>query len=314
MELSNKIEYLTIDNVSNFLSFIDKHWKKDHVFVKERKIFDYQHKTQNDTYSVITSINPEGNIESILGYIPSNESESSIWLAIWKSINTDGEGYRLLKRIISDKAPNFIGAIGISQDAIKLYKILGWTVDSTKHYFLNLNYPSLRKNKICDLKKKYTIIGSEKGINIDNNPICEPFKDTDYYIKRYFDHPSYEYKILDFSDLNLVIIGRIVTYLGYRIFRIVDVIGELNSKSFSNHLLCFMKDQEVDLIEMVMYDSLNPNVDMLVKSNEEVIPLYLSPFVNKNIQVDIGYTSKSNRVRFFIGDSDQDRPNVSNMN
>ena len=310
MEQSNKIEYLTKDKVSEFLKFINTHWKKDHIFCKQKRIFDYQHKIGKDNYQFILTLNIQGEIQSVLGFIPSNDQESSMWLAIWKSINVNGDGLRILKRLISDKTPNFIGAIGISEDAVKSYNILGWKVNSTKHYYLNLNYPRLRKNKINKSDIEYNLIGIDEKFNTHNNPRCEPFKDEKYYTKRYLHHPTYEYTILEITDCNLRFIGRSISYLGYSVFRIVDVIGEMDSIFFKSALIQYMKDNKIDLIEMVMYDSADPEIDMFLKSSEEVIPLYLSPFINKNIEIKVGYKSQSDRVRFFIGDSDQDRPNI----
>ena len=84
----------------------------------------------------------------------------------------------------------------------------------------------------------------------------------------------------------------------------------MDSILFKSALIQYMEDNKIDLIEMVMYDSVDPEIDMFLKSSEEVIPLYLSPFINKNIEIKVGYKSQSDRVRFFIGDSDQDRPNI----
>lgn len=310
MEQSNKIEYLKNDKVTEFLEFINTHWKANHIFCKEKIIFDYQHKIDEENYSFILTLNTKNEIQSVLGFISSNEKEDSIWLAIWKSINVGGDGLRILKKLISDKKPNFIGSIGISEDAVKAYKILGWKVESTKHYYLNLNYPKLKKNKINKSNLNYSLIDIDEKFNIYINPDCEPFKDKEYYIKRYLKHPIYQYTTIKIPNCNLYFIGRHISYLGYNVFRIVDVIGEMDSISFKSALLQYMKDHSIDLAEMVMYDSINPKIDMFSKSNEEVIPLYLSPFINDNIEIKVSYKSNSDRVRFFIGDSDQDRPNI----
>ena len=44
-----------------------------------------------------------------------------------------------------------------------------------------------------------------------------------------------------------------------------------------------------------------------------VVPNYFEPFVNKNIDISVGYRKYNNikgNVRIFKGDGDQDRPTI----
>ena len=85
-----------------FLEFLNNHWKKDHIFVKNESLFDYQHKTNNG-YSFLVNKN-ENEISSILGFISSDSEEKSLWLAIWKSINERNlEGLSLLFQLLKKK-------------------------------------------------------------------------------------------------------------------------------------------------------------------------------------------------------------------
>jgi hypothetical protein len=213
----------------------------------------------------------------------------------------------LLKKLNSFISPTFIGAIGISEDAQKFYKILGWHLGSTKHYFLNLTYPDLRRNELIKSQSQYEIV--KRVCNVENNPNSFPFKDEFYYEKRFLNHPSYNYVLVYLESLKLLFIGRFLNYLGFKVFRIVDVIGDMNGIKFRGSLLQFMLDNKIDLIEMNMFDNKYADIDMLVKNEGEVIPLYTDPFVYDNIEVRLGYKCQNNHVRFFLGDSDQDRPN-----
>ena len=306
MEQSN-IKILEEHELDQFRMFLETHWKKNHVFIRDSKILDFQHKNDDGNYTFLISKRPDNEIDSILGYVFTNEKKDSIWLAIWKSINNSGEGFRLLKKLNSSINPKFIGAIGISEDAQKLYKILGWKLGSTKHYFLNLSYPLLRRNELNKSQSQYEIV--KRIFNVENNPNSFPIKDKFYYEKRFLNHPSYDYVLVYLESLKLLFIGRLINYLGFNIFRIVDVIGDMNGIKFRDSLLQFMLDNKIDLIEMNMFDSKYPEIDMLVKKEGEVIPLYIDPFVNDNIELRLGYKCQNNHVRFFLGDSDQDRPN-----
>lgn len=307
MEQSNVIKVLEENEINQFLQFLETHWKKNHVFVRDSKIFDFQHKTEDKNYTFLISKGEDLKINSILGYIFTNNKKDSIWLAIWKSKNNSGEGFRLLKKLNSLINPKFIGAIGISEDAQKIYKILGWELGSTRHYFLNLTFTSLRRNKLTKSQHKYKIV--ERIVNVENNPKSAPFKDEFYYDKRFLNHPSFKYVLVFLDSLKLLFIGRDLNYLGVKVFRIVDVIGDMDGVKFKDPLLQFMLDKEIDLIEMNMFDTKNPEIDMFLKKDGEVIPLYLDPFVNDNIEVRLSYKSQNNHVRFFLGDADQDRPN-----
>jgi hypothetical protein len=307
MERFNEIKFLSEPDVPEFLDFLNQNWKRDHVFCRNRRLFDFQHKSKKGEYTFLISKNYDSKIQSVLGFIFCNSAQNSVWLAIWKSSNNSGDGFRLLKKLISLINPVFIGAIGISEDAQRLYKILGWEIQFAKHYFLNLNYPGLRKNKKCESIKKCSIL--KDIFNVDNNPNCLPFKDVEYYKHRFFNHPEYNYIFIKIDDSSLIFIGRIIEYLGYKVCRIVDVIGEMNHVEFKDALLNFMSGSNIDLIEMIMYDSSIPKIDMFLKLENEVIPLHTNPFLNKNINVKLGYKCNKYRVRFFIGDSDQDRPN-----
>lgn len=307
MEQSKEIKKLEKRDLGSFFRFIENHWKQDHIFCRDLNIFEFQHKEDNGDYNFLISKPNNCEIEAILGYIFSNRKKDSLWLAIWKSKDNSGEGFRLLKQLSSPINLKFIGAIGISEDAQKLYEVLGWKLGATKHYYLNLTYPNLRRNRLGSSKFGYKFI--DKLIDINSNPNCYPIKDEFYYNKRFLNHPSFNYIPVFLENLKLLFIGRYINYLGFRVFRIVDVIGNMDGVKFKNPMLQFMSDEKIDLIEMNMFDSENPDIDMFLKKEGEVIPLYLNPFVNDNIEVKLGYKSKIKHVRFFLGDSDQDRPN-----
>ena len=83
-----ELEFCKRDKVDSLIDFIDKNWKKDHIFVRNRELFNWQHKTK-DLYNFILAI--EGKkIIGILGFIPTSKFSdelivnNEIWLAIWK--------------------------------------------------------------------------------------------------------------------------------------------------------------------------------------------------------------------------------------
>ena len=94
----------TKDKVEALIDFIDKHWKQDHVFVRNRELFNWQHKSK-DLYNFVLAVEDE-NIIGILGFIPTSQFSdelivnNEIWLAIWKvrdDIQMPGLGLLMLK-------------------------------------------------------------------------------------------------------------------------------------------------------------------------------------------------------------------------
>ena len=68
---SVEFEICTKDKVEALIDFIDKHWKQDHVFVINRELFNWQHKSK-DLYNFVLAVEDE-NIIGILGFIPTSQ-------------------------------------------------------------------------------------------------------------------------------------------------------------------------------------------------------------------------------------------------
>ena len=301
------IENLTHNYKKTLLDFINNNWKKNHVFIKNEKIFDFQHKIKGG-YSFL--IARKGIITSILGYIYTNDSQNSFWLAIWRTIDfKSSEGIQLFFYLMKKK-PDFVGAIGISKKAEEIYKRLRWKNGNLIHYYVSkINELNLRThiNKSSAHHYKYL---PDFDFSKIKAPYFLPFKDTNYYNKRYLNHPEFEYFFLTLDYYNLTFIGRDIKYKGLRVFHVVDLIGDLNNKNIYGIINKFLLEEKFDLFEMMMFDSRKIKTDLLIKTKSEIIPTYFSPFKFKNISIRLSYKITRNYpVRFFLGDSDQDRPN-----
>lgn len=304
------IEEVDKDTKAELITFINNHWKTNHIFNRDVRVFNLQHKRNDNEYTFLISRNDESQIDSILGYIETNDSGKSFWLAIWKSISQTGSGLALLNYAIKKK-PEFIGSISISEQAKRLYKIFKWNLGVTNHFYLNLNDSNkLRVYKETTEQAEYSILPKLKDDHIDWNQNLLPRKDLRYYKKRYINHPYFDYILVEIKTLKLIFIGRIIYYLNQKVFHVVDCIGDFHEKSISKHLHKFMIDNSIDLFELKYYDSLDISVDLFLKKNDEIIPTYFNPFLYENINIEVAYKADANkRVRFFLGDSDQDRPN-----
>lgn len=295
-----KIENITESTKFELIKSLNDHWKKNHILVRNSDVFDLQHKNI-DVFSFLT-LKDDNKIKSFLGYIYSNSNQNSLWLAIWKSIDSGVGGINLLFHLIS-KNPEFIGAIGISVFTKKITEKLGWVQGEMDHYYLSLKDPiKVSKNK------EYIFSDSLILSNFRSSPEILPIKDQEYYERRYLKHPVFKYKYLKIQ--NLIFIGRIVEYLGLKVFHVVDVVGDMKNIILKSFVYNFLNGEKIDLFEMMYYDSRSIEVDLTLKSESKIIPTYFNPFENRNIKIELSYKSDKNLpVRFFLGDGDQDRPN-----
>ena len=292
---------------SRFFTFLDRFWKKNHIFVKNELLFDYQHKCR-DGYNFLISKN-RNEIKSILGFIPSESEGKHLWLAIWKSKSKRGiEGISLLFNLLKRK-PLFIGVLGISVEAKNLFKGLKWESGELSHYYLSINNKSkLRVFSNNNLNESF-LFSSECNF-IKNQNWSLPKKDEHYLQKRYLKHPFFKYYFLSILNNEITFIGRVVEYNLLKVFHVVDVLGDLNGKIISKSISCFLKKEKFDIFEMMIFDSRGVNTDLMIKNKDEIIPTYFSPFEYRNIQIELCYKQIEDLpVRFFLGDSDQDRPN-----
>ena len=145
---------------------------------------------------------------------------------------------------------------------------------------------------------------------LSNQNWCLPKKDKNYFIKRYLKHPIFKYYFLSILNGDVTLIGRVIKYNGTNVFHVVDIIGDINGLKISKSITSFLKNENIDLIELMIFDSRGVETDLLKKNKKEIIPTYFNPFEYRNIKIEFSYKANGILpVRFFLGDSDQDRPN-----
>jgi len=327
---SVEFEICTKDKVEALIDFIDKHWKQDHVFVRNRELFNWQHKSK-DLYNFVLAVEDE-NIIGILGFIPTSQFSdelivnNEIWLAIWKvrdDIQMPGLGLLMLKFLKKKFNNPTICSLGLSQQVIPIYKALKYEVGVLEHRaFFNQNQTNFDpisppEEFLLDLKKgdiQYDI--QVDGTNLGN---CEeifkskPKKNPEYIIKRYVEHPNYDYKLLYFRSSDKVIsicVYRIILIENQIIARIVDLIGSnILEEKFNYPIAEFLRKENIDYIDIVSNLECSNNSGFIQNSEDFILPNYFEPLEIRNIDIDFAYKSNSGPLSILRGDSDQDRPN-----
>lgn len=175
--------------------------------------------------------------------------------------------------------------------------------------YINAGYSFRRMETMEELKDKFEIERCYDRL---------PVKSEQYYKKRYFDHPIYQYVVYGIINPSKHCVGVIFTreicINGSKVLRIVDYRGNLEELgNIGNCLEELMSDNRYEYIDLMASD-LDETVmnragfTLLAPEGPNIIPNHFEPFERKNIKI---YYHQTVDVVIFKADGDQDRPNVS---
>ena len=290
------------------------------------------------------------NIFGVLGFIPINRFDKisnylSIALAIWKvkdDLKVPGLGIQLLKELSRLYKPDLIFANGISEMVKPIYNALGYNVgemqqaalfltDDKKLSTCAINIPS-EARKTCQKNSKINIVqirdkfelsrSLRKKIDVLNKKNLLS-KSSEFIHNRYLKHPWYKYTLyLVYEDKFpkcLLVTRKVISPIG-NVLRIIDIFGDHKIlEKCCSALRKISYNENCDYVDIVYFGIdkkvLKSGGFVFFKENDLVLPNYFSPFVRKNITLSYAYKnfgSSSEKMIFFRGDTDQDRPNTIN--
>lgn len=327
--------------------FIDQHWKKNHIFVNNKELLDWQHYDhRHKQYNFVIGIHKETQvIHGILGFVPLTQFDPEIelnrlcWMAIWKvqdAARGEKLGRRLLSYLEDTIKPNILSTIAASEMSLALYQARGYQIGRLNHYF------------ILNPEKENFYLADVKGYNKDNAFACvqnslnileklstddivnstfsfslqkeSPQKSSGYLLNRYCRHPFYKYHLYKIKNKNKeigMIVFRICSHDKSNAIRIVDFIGP-------SHALHGLYNEWIKLLKAVdseYIDFYNAGIDendlsmsgfrRREETDNIIIPNFFEPFLKKNVEIDYMIKIPSGEsYRIVKGDSDQDRPNI----
>lgn len=325
------IRFAEYDDIPAIMNYIDNYWKKGHILAVNQALFKWQY-VNHERVNFVIGLNEENNICGILGFIPySADDDKDIALALWKARHSESFlGIRLILFLKKQEKHRNIVCTGINlKTTSKIYKQLGMKVGVMKQWYrlrkgINYRVAKINNEEIpgtdsgnCELE-----LLSEKSElkNLDIfgrlNETSVPFKSPGYFEKRYFDHPVYKYlayvvKNGCASTAGLIVL-RVQEYMGAKVFRFVDFIGEKDVLlGITDKIDRLMEEHETEYIDM--YEAgLNDNILIRagwkpVKGSGNIIPNYFAPY-QQSVE-DIYYCASADSAVLFRGDGDQDRPN-----
>ena len=330
-----KIKKLKKNNLQIFFKYFKKNYKKKHIFLKSKKIFDWQYLDgENYNFYILVIKNK---IKAIQGYIPTSLYDKklkndSVFLSLWSSagLTTGSKLFFYFSKKIKHK---IIIGLGSSYQSLMFQKLLNFKCGYMNHYFLTSNKISKKLISPSNFSnfKKQKFINNFKELNnereilkINKNIFAHqtPKKTQKYLINRYLNHPFYKYNIYAIKNnlkISAIFVSRVSKYQNKSAVRIVDFVGPSlrfpNGKYLFEYLLKINSSEFIDIycygIPKRYLDKSNLEDIKKYKNQKLIIPNYFEPFTKKNIDLAYAFKIKrkvNNDVRFFKGDSDLDRP------
>ena len=328
-----EIRLAKLDDIEHVMKFYRDNWNRNHPLGIFRELMEYQHVIKNEFRYVLAEEN--GKICGAIGYIQYNESETPdiSTTMVCTAENTDGilsiEMIEYLEKTIhcryhygSGMDPEIGGLTGKARG--------GW-LERMRHFYRLSDRKCYHVAQIVKkniLPMQADVLGLRQTSLIELHSVkefvdcldeeyltgCICYKDKEYYIHRYFEHPVYHYYLWKWNGG--VLIGRVQRYKNSRVLRIVDWIGEdENLIGLGIALDEWMCKGNIEYTDFYCY-GISEEIMKLAGFTERVVgdvnvvPNYFSPYVlaNKEIYISLGKEYEEG-LHVFRGDSDQDRPN-----
>ena len=333
-----EIRFCEKEEIPQLISFFEKYWSKDHIFVKHPDVLLWQHQRRDGGLNYLIGVD-KGVIWSIMGLIPLShfdpdlESEKSAWGALWKTRpDCKLPGIGTLLQLYATKQYSYYGGLGLSQDNINIQKSLKVDVVELNHYYI-LN-PLINEYEIARIPYLNTnITCNSKDVNFDLVEIKDfdklpdikhayrPLKTNRFVQNKYCNNPYYKYTFLgcQSNKMECVLVGKRVKVGNRGALRIVDILGDLGHLKGLGYALKTYISQFDDIEYVDLYNhGIDPQYFLqggfnILRMNDEsiIIPNYFEPFVRDNCILQGFHVAKNvDNCVFFKADADQDRPNI----
>ena len=318
-----RIYLASTKDTKSILNFIDSFWKKNHVFVKSKKLFKFQHQSGKKLNWVLAKNRSSGKLEGILGLISKNFyangnicQKDDIWIAIimvaYPLNPSKGLGTEMIKYFNKRFKPNSISAIGINKNVANLYKKLGLKIGYVTQYYLKNKKNFFYNNKSQDFKITRNVKKIKSYKHFD-----QKFKNYKYFLNRYFKHPIYDYYFCVLYEKKLIknfFILRKIKYGNKIALRIIDLgnIKFLNKFKKENfiYLINYFRANHIDFLNFGIKKNSFKKIGFKLRNKNVFIPHNFEPFKKTNKDVMIAYISNNRNFYVFKGNSDLDRPAI----
>tara|TARA_B100000315_G_C14534625_1_gene567844 strand:+ start:173 stop:1240 length:1068 start_codon:yes stop_codon:yes gene_type:complete len=328
------IRLATQEEKKKLLEFLDNHWKKDHIYVKDIKLLEYLHLDQSreiiNFVIIVDKIRDE--ILGIHAFIPyshfdSELEEVDIFLSIWKvkkAAKIPALGLRSIEFIQKNFNARLIQAMGFIEEITKLYETLGFQVGYLSHHVLfnpkienfkvarNVSYSCLPpENREEDSLK--LLIGQEELLeefsSQEVNLLCRgflPLKSKKFLFQKYLNHPNYKYElgigVNDFNDILFLFVFREIFLESSMVLRIVDFFGQDQFIfQVANQLINLLETRKAEYLDFYQYGLNNSCLEKAYFKDRGqfkslIVPDHFEPFEERNIDINFAYRLSNKKV------------------
>lgn len=321
-------------DIDKIVEFIKENWYiKNHVFVRERSVFNDQH-VINDKVNFVIGVGEETEkIYGVCGYTISNLTEQpEVYPSLYQTIKSSNTmlGIDLMKELQILTNAKCLMSPGIRYNTKVLYDFLGYRTGVMDHYY---RIADQQEYKIAKIEEKIIPDVNVKGYTFKLFKNIEevkdifkfekfreriPYKDAWCVNHRFFENVGYQYKVYgiikDDGSCTAIFAGRDIKYNGATIFKVVDYIGNDEDIAYCSSafdkLIKEYQYEYIDIYEHGMPDKYMERAGFVKirKNDVNIIPQYFEPFEQKNIDIYY-YTSNMEGCHLFRADGGQDRPN-----
>jgi hypothetical protein len=240
--MSSQFRFVDFGEYPRVSQFLDEYWAKNHIYVRERSLFDWTFARRShwneETYSFSVA-EDGGEIVAILGGIPFTfnclgKCSKAVWIVNYAVRPDHRRGPAALQLLSTFRKPPFqtVIAAGLNPASTMIYKVLRGIVlpEMPRHFavfpnaadrtvdLLQLTYPDWTRERAASLTEAFVLAedsipavphGTTLPASWDENDWPEiasrtvgAARDTEYLIWRYAEHPCFKYDIVTVPEGN----------------------------------------------------------------------------------------------------------------
>ena len=327
-----KIYQADYSEKKKILQFIKTYWNKNHILLKNAKLFNYYYKDKKKINFIIAKDNK--NIVGLLGFIKNKKynflNNTLVWTSILKALDDYPLlGIKLVQKLIGKFEKSDIGCMGNNIASEKLFKLVGFDTGILNHYYLindKINRFKLIKfkNKKKITKKSLSLKVDYRFLNVTNISLIKNYyikdKNYKYILNKYILNKFYNYKVVTIlnkhNKIQNLFVFRIIRKNKSSCIRVVDYLGKFID--FKKNIFVFndlLRKYNSEYLDFYTSKKISRKLLKYINKNnynkDTVIPNYFEPYIKSNIKIRYGvfYKSKKEKYNLFKGEGDAERPN-----
>lgn len=319
-----------MDDIPAIMQFVEKNWKENHILARDEEFFHWMY-TDEEGCNVVLAEDEHNDICGMIGVIKYNSTKNpDIVGTMWKVLHTKNPqlGLDIGKKMYEIYNPRCDIGPGLNKRALKINQMLGYFGAAMGHLYVLGACTEYRIAKVikkqerisCMSKKRLFEIHTKDKLRMIYNDALQrrrvPYKDFNYVVHRFMQHPIYTYRFLGIQNEEGVIkaffVVREVEHDGAKACKIVDYYGPYEEIiDTASEVYRFVDENNYEYMDIYCYGV--PEEYLFTAgfswcTNEEaIIPNYFAPFEQKNTDIYFA-TTLWGEFDVFRGDADQDRP------